>query len=61
MQITKKGFILITDYISKIKSIANNLVASGTSLTDEDLIMDGLVGVGTEYDLVVVINVIARS
>lgn len=37
MQTTKKGSILITDYISKIKSIVDNLAASGVLLTDEDL------------------------
>ena len=60
MQITKKGFILITDYISKIKSIANNLATFGASLTDEDLILNGLDDVRAKYDLVVVINVLAR-
>lgn len=43
------------DYISKMKSIVDNLIASRAPLTDENLIMNLQTGVRVEYDPVFVI------
>lgn len=59
MQSTKKGSMSIYAYVAKMKSIADNLGAAGSIVTDKDLIMHSLTGIGSEYDCVVV-NITSR-
>lgn len=60
LQITKKGGSSITDCYNKMKLLADNLIETGNVMTDEDLTMYILSGLGPEYDLVVV-NATART
>lgn len=60
LQTTKKGSSSITAYYSKMKLLVDNLVATGNFVTDDDLILYILSGLGQEYDLVEV-NTTART
>ena len=50
----------VSDFYSKMKNFADNLTASGNPITEEDLVLYILAGLGSEYDPVVV-NITARS
>lgn len=54
LQSVEKGSISINDYILKMRSIADNLTAAGHVISDEDLILYILRGLGSKYDPVVV-------
>lgn len=60
LQNFKKGSLSIDDYALKMKLISNNLRAASQQLSDDDLIMYLLQGVGNEYDAVVV-NLTTRT
>ncbi|KAL5805601.1 hypothetical protein ACOSQ4_028334 [Xanthoceras sorbifolium] len=51
---TKKGSMTVSEYILKIRSIADCLVAAGQQVSDRDLLMNILEGLGSEFDAVVV-------
>ncbi|KAL5837905.1 hypothetical protein ACOSQ3_015074 [Xanthoceras sorbifolium] len=55
MQSLKKGSVSISDYIMKIKSLADNLTTVGQLMTDQDVIMHVLHSLGLEYDSVIMI------
>lgn len=54
LQSIKKGSLSITDFYSKMKLIANNLIVVECLVTDKDMILHILSGPGPEYDHVVV-------
>lgn len=54
LQLINKGSMSINDYILKMRRVADNLNAAGQIISDEDLILYILGGLGSEYDLVVV-------
>lgn len=60
LQTSKKGSLSITDYYMRIKNIVNNLIAAGTFITDEEICLYLLGGLGSEYDPVV-INITAKE
>lgn len=60
LQSVKKGSLSINDYILKMKSIANGINVAGQAISDEDLILYILGGLGSEYDPVV-INLTSRQ
>ena len=49
MNSTKKDDMKITDYFIKMKTIADNIGAAGSALTDDDLILHVLSDLGPEY------------
>ncbi|KAL5743425.1 hypothetical protein ACOSQ2_026541 [Xanthoceras sorbifolium] len=53
LQNLKKGSMSVTDYIVKIKGIADMLMAAGQVLTERDIVTYILGGIGQEYDPVV--------
>ncbi|KAL5751675.1 hypothetical protein ACOSQ2_022182 [Xanthoceras sorbifolium] len=54
LQNTRKGSLKMSDYILKMKGISDNLAAAGSPMTEQDLVMSILSGVGNEFDSVVV-------
>ncbi|KAL5752957.1 hypothetical protein ACOSQ2_023464 [Xanthoceras sorbifolium] len=54
MHHTTKGNMSILEYILKIRNLADCLVAAGQPISDRDLLMNILEGVGSEFDAVVV-------
>ncbi|KAL5759008.1 hypothetical protein ACOSP7_021619 [Xanthoceras sorbifolium] len=54
LQTTKKGAMNITDYILKMKGISDCLTAAGQFMTEQDLVLSILSGLGVEYDPVVI-------
>jgi histone deacetylase 1/2 len=56
----KKGNLTIDEYILKMKGYADNLLAAGQSLSDEEFILYILGGLGNEYESVVV-NLTSRK
>ncbi|KAL9431979.1 hypothetical protein AB3S75_027064 [Citrus x aurantiifolia] len=52
MNSTKKDDLKITDYFIKMKSIADNMAAAGSALSDDDLILHVLSGLGPDYNSV---------
>ena len=40
----------MSDFILKIKGIADSLTTAGQTMTDQDIIMSVLHGLGVEYD-----------
>lgn len=60
LQTQKKGSMTVSDFYSKMKNFADNLIASANPITEEDLVLYILAGLGSEYDPVVV-NITARS
>lgn len=56
----KKGTLSIDEYMLKMQEIADNLIAAGQKISDDDLIMNILEGVGAEFD-VVVVNLTSRT
>uniref|UniRef100_A0A803NUX0 CCHC-type domain-containing protein n=1 Tax=Cannabis sativa TaxID=3483 RepID=A0A803NUX0_CANSA len=60
LQATKKGSSSIDDYFLKMKSYGDALAAAGQQLSDDDLILYILGGLGQEYEAVIV-NITARE
>uniref|UniRef100_A0A803P6J6 CCHC-type domain-containing protein n=1 Tax=Cannabis sativa TaxID=3483 RepID=A0A803P6J6_CANSA len=60
LQSTKKGSSTIDEYILKMKGYADSLAAAGQAISDEDLALYVLGGLGQEYESVVV-NLTSRS
>ncbi|KAI9195260.1 hypothetical protein LWI28_013285 [Acer negundo] len=54
IQSAKKGSLSIYDHVLKMKSFAESLSAAGQPMSDRDLLMNILEGVGSEFDVVVV-------
>ncbi|KAH9747507.1 hypothetical protein KPL70_004741 [Citrus sinensis] len=52
MNSTRKDDLKITDYFIKMKNIADNMAASGNALSDDDLILHILSGLGPDYNSV---------
>lgn len=55
LQITKKGGDTVIDFVQKIKTIGDELLAAGDEIHEKDLVMSVLNGIGHEFDPVVVI------
>ncbi|RVX09873.1 Retrovirus-related Pol polyprotein from transposon RE1 [Vitis vinifera] len=53
LQSTKKGSMLMIDYIMKIKGAADNLAAIGEPSSKQDQVMNLLGGLGSDYNAVV--------
>ncbi|KAK0586810.1 hypothetical protein LWI29_012692 [Acer saccharum] len=60
LQTSKKNASSVSEYFVKMKCIADNLSATGNPITEEDLLLYLLAGIGSDYDPVVV-NVTART
>ena len=54
LQTTRKGSMPMDEYLTKMKMVADNLGTAGYLVSDEDLMLHVLAGLGPEYDLVVV-------
>ncbi|KAL5773611.1 hypothetical protein ACOSQ2_013535 [Xanthoceras sorbifolium] len=54
LQSIKKGTLSISEFMLKVQSIGDELLAAGQAVCDSDLILSVISGVGHEYDLVVV-------
>ncbi|KAH9782940.1 retrovirus-related pol polyprotein from transposon RE2 [Citrus sinensis] len=52
MNSTRKDDLKITDYFIKMKSIADNMAAAGSALSDDDLILHVLSSLGPDYNSV---------
>ncbi|KAH9682999.1 retrovirus-related pol polyprotein from transposon RE1 [Citrus sinensis] len=52
MNSTRKDDLKVTDYFIKMKNIADNMAAAGSALSDNDLILHILSGLGPEYNSV---------
>ncbi|KAL9459538.1 hypothetical protein AB3S75_002855 [Citrus x aurantiifolia] len=52
MNSTRKDDMKIIDYFIKMKSIADNMAAAGSALSDDDLILHVLFGLGPNYNSV---------
>jgi len=52
MNSTRKDDLKIIDYFIKMKNIANNIAVSGNALSDDDLILHILSGLGLDYNSV---------
>ncbi|EXB74907.1 hypothetical protein L484_018615 [Morus notabilis] len=59
-QPVKKGSMSIDDYVLKMRSIVDNLNATGQVISNDDLVLCILGGLGSEYDPVVV-NLTSRK
>ncbi|KAL9426374.1 hypothetical protein AB3S75_033203 [Citrus x aurantiifolia] len=59
LQTTKKNAMTMSDYVNKMKNLADSLAMAGKYVTEDDLISYILAGLGTKYDPVVV-NITAR-
>uniref|UniRef100_A0A803QQC0 Retrotransposon Copia-like N-terminal domain-containing protein n=1 Tax=Cannabis sativa TaxID=3483 RepID=A0A803QQC0_CANSA len=57
---TKKGSLVIHEYLLKMKNFADGLRAAGNQITEEQLILYVLAGLGTNYEDVVV-NLTSRD
>lgn len=60
LQTLKKGNSSTDEYVLQIRNIADALHAAGQSLSDDDLILHLLGGLGSEYVVVVVVNLTSR-
>ena len=60
LQTMKKGNIYVKDYILKMKSLAMSLMAAGQQITDDELILFILGGLGSEFEAVIV-NLTSRE
>ena len=56
----KKGNSSVEDYILKMKSLAMSLMADGQQITDDELILYILGGLGSEFEAVIV-NLTSRE
>ncbi|KAL5776957.1 hypothetical protein ACOSP7_009883 [Xanthoceras sorbifolium] len=54
IQATKKGSLSITDYILKMRGFSDSLAAVGQPMSNKDLMLHVLQGLGSEYDAVIV-------
>ncbi|KAL5755822.1 hypothetical protein ACOSQ2_020568 [Xanthoceras sorbifolium] len=54
IQATKKGSLTITEYVLKLRTMADSLAAAGQPMSDRDLLLNVLQGLGSEYDAVIV-------
>ncbi|KAJ9682724.1 hypothetical protein PVL29_018620 [Vitis rotundifolia] len=54
LQTTKKGGLSMMEYLLKIKSIVDNLLAIGENITEQHRILYLLAGLGAEYNLFVI-------
>lgn len=54
IQMLKKGSMTVDEYILQMRTIANGLQAIGQSITDDDLVLHILGGLGTEYEALIV-------
>ena len=54
LQTTKKGSLSIEDYFMKMKTIAQDLMSAGQSVSDDEFVLYILGGLGLEFDSVVV-------
>ena len=52
MNSTRKDYLKITDYFIKMKNIVDNMAADGSTLSDDDLILHILSGLGPYYNSV---------
>ena len=59
-QTTRKGSLTMMEYILKLKSLTDNLVAIGEPVTDRDQILQLLGGLGADYNSIVA-SLIARE
>ena len=50
LQSTKKGSLSINDYFLKMRAIADTLTSTGQSISDDELLLYILGGLGSEYD-----------
>ena len=50
----KKGSMTVHDYFLKMRTIADTLTFTGQSISDDELLLYILGGLGSEYDPVVV-------
>ncbi|KAL5767335.1 hypothetical protein ACOSQ2_014118 [Xanthoceras sorbifolium] len=55
LQNTKKGSLSISDYFLKIKTLKEDLKAAGQTITEYDLVLSVMSGLGHDYDPVVVL------
>lgn len=55
LQTTKNGNSSMVEYLQKMKTCADNLAVSAHPITDDDLVLYILRGLGQEYDVVVVL------
>lgn len=60
LQTLKKGNLLIDEYMVQMRTLADGLQAAGQEITDDDLVLHVLGGLGPEFD-VVVVNLTTRS
>ncbi|KAL5751167.1 hypothetical protein ACOSP7_025770 [Xanthoceras sorbifolium] len=54
IQATKKGSLTITEYVLKLRTMADSLAAAGQPMSERDLLLNVLQGLGSEYDAVIV-------
>ncbi|KAK0596009.1 hypothetical protein LWI29_011976 [Acer saccharum] len=60
LQTSKKNVSSVSEYFIKMKCIADNLSIAGNPVTEENLVLYLLAGMGSDYDPVMV-NVTART
>ena len=60
LQTLKKGNGSIEDYVLKMKSLATSLIAAGQQISDDELILYILKGLGPEFEFVIV-NLTSRE
>lgn len=60
LQTTKKDASTVSEYVLKMKELGDELISNGVNITDEELLLYILDGLGLEYD-VVVANLISNS
>lgn len=51
----KKGSSTVAEFVLKVKNIGDNLKSAGDTITDRDLLLSVVNGVGHEFDAVVVL------
>ena len=61
LQNIKKGTGSVSDFVLKVKTIGDNLKAAGQTVSENDLILSILHGVGRDYDSIVSVITSQRS
>ena len=61
MQNIKKGTSSVADFVLKVKTIGDSLEAAGQTVSENDLILSMLSGVGRDYDSVVSVVISQRN
>ncbi|KAL5825076.1 hypothetical protein ACOSQ3_021139 [Xanthoceras sorbifolium] len=61
LQIVKKGAQSVSDFVLKIKNIGDALSVAGEEVSERDLLLSLMHGVGHEYDVVVVLISFQRT